>query len=74
MVGLGCILAFISACTPTTTTQSGSVPVTFIATTEDASLYEQAEILFAGAQSVEIPSEIMLQAAIMFAKVLFEFM
>ena len=68
MVGLGCILAFISACTPTTTTQSGSVPVTFIATTEDTSLYEQAEILFAGAQSVEIPSEIMLQAAIMFAK------
>ena len=68
IVGLGCILAFISGCTPTTTTQSGSVPVAFIATTENASLYEQAEALFAGAQSVEVPSEILLQAAILFAK------
>ena len=68
IVGLGCILAFISGCTPTTTTQSGSVPVAFIATTENASLYEQAEILFAGAQSVEVPGEILLQAAILFAK------
>ena len=68
IVGLGCILAFISGCTPTTTTQSGSVPVTFIATTENASLYEQAEILLAGAQSVEVPGEILLQAAILFAK------
>ena len=68
IVGLGCILAFISGCTPTTTTQSGSVPVAFIATTENTSLYEQAEILFAGAQSVEVPSEILLQAAILFAK------
>ena len=68
IVGLGCILAFISGCTPTTTTQSGSVPVAFIATTENASLYEQAETLFVGAQSVEVPSEILLQAAILFAK------
>ncbi|MCS5594043.1 MAG: penicillin-binding protein activator [Porticoccaceae bacterium] len=68
IVGLGCILAFISGCTPTTTTQSGSVPVAFIATTEDASLYEQAETLFVRAQSVEVPSEILLQAAILFAK------
>ena len=68
IVGLGCILAFISGCTPTTTTQSGSVPVAFIATTENTSLYEQAEILFAGAQSVEVPGEILLQAAILFAK------
>ena len=68
IVGLGCILAFISGCTPTTTTQSGSVPVAFIATTENASLYEQAEILFARAQSVEVPGEILLQAAILFAK------
>ena len=68
IVGLGCILAFITGCTPTATTQSGRVPVTFIAATEDASLYEQAEALFSGAQSVEVPSEIMLQAAIMFAK------
>ena len=68
IVGLGCILAFISGCTPTTTTQSGSVPVAFIATTENTSLYEQAEILFAGAQSVEVPDEILLQAAILFAK------
>ena len=66
--GLGCILAFISGCTPTTTTQSGSVPVAFIATTENTSLYQQAEILFAGAQSVEVPGEILLQAAILFAK------
>lgn len=49
-------------------TQSGRVPVAFIAATEDASLYERAEALFAGAQSVEVPSEIMLQAAIMFAQ------
>ena len=68
IVGLGCILAFISGCTPTTTTQSGSVPVAFIATTENTSLYEQAETLFVGAQSVEVPSEILLQAAILFAK------
>ena len=68
IVGLGCILAFISGCTPTTTTQSGSVPVAFIATTENTSLYEQAEILFARAQSVEVPGEILLQAAILFAK------
>jgi len=68
IVGLGCILAFISGCTPTTTTQSGSVPVAFIATNENASLYEQAEILFARAQSVEVPGEILLQAAILFAK------
>ena len=68
IVGLGCILAFISGCTPTTTTQSGSVPVAFIATTENTSLYEQAEILFAGAQSVEVPGRILLQAAILFAK------
>ena len=68
IVSLGCILAFITGCTPTATTQSGRVPIAFIASTEDASLYEQAEALFTGAQSVEVPSEIMLQAAIMFAQ------
>jgi outer membrane PBP1 activator LpoA protein len=68
IVGLGCILAFITGCTPTATTQSGKVTVAFIAATQDASLYERAEALFAGAQSGEVPSEVMLQAGIMFAQ------
>ena len=62
---IGCILAFISGCAPTTTLETVSAPVTEIESTESSAL-SQAQDLLQQAQIEQQPDGLLLKAAVLF--------
>ena len=68
IIYLGCILAFISGCTPTATNDRGRVPLTYISDSVDITAEQKIELLFAEAQQLEKRDNPLLDVAILFAQ------
>jgi|TARA_B110000196_G_scaffold61081_1_gene50748 outer membrane PBP1 activator LpoA protein len=68
IIYLGCILAFISGCTPTATNDSGRVPAAYISDSINVTVEQEIELLFAEAQKLESRDKSLLDVAILFAQ------